>query len=70
MGTYEDRREDAKRDAYYDRLDRAMPDTCECGVRDWQHIGFDPAYGADADGRRGMRIDEWECIKCGALATT
>lgn len=71
MSGLETIREDARRDALYDRMVEAMPDACsECGARDWKCIGSDPNYGADADGRRGVMEREWECRNCGNVETT
>lgn len=68
MSTLEEIRQDAKRDAYHDWKESVTPVKCsQCGVGDsdaWTCIGTDPAYGADADGRRGMMAREWEC-RCG-----
>jgi hypothetical protein len=65
-----DIRQDGKRDAVQDAIDDAKPDECvECGTKDsaaWTCIGTDPAYGADADGRRGVMLREWEC-RCGYI---
>ena len=70
MNDAETIREDAKRDALDDRMVEAMPDECECGARDWKCIGTDPNYGADADGRRGVMLREWECRNCGNIEVT
>lgn len=42
------------------------PGPCDCGGRfaTWVVIGTDTAYGADADGRRGTLLVEWECSSC------
>ncbi len=37
---------------------------CACGKTDWRVTGTDPAYGADADGRRGTLLVEYECGHC------
>lgn len=70
MSTPEDIRQDAKRDAYHDWLEAVTPVKCsQCGTEDsgaWILLGTDPAYGADADGRRGMTGREWEC-RCGNI---
>ena len=58
---------DAKRDRVYEEYLDNRPDPCECGASDWRYLGCDPAYGADADGRRGVRLTEWECKSCGAV---
>ena len=67
MSTPEEIREDAKRDAWQERYEATRPDPCECGCAEWELSGVDPAYGADADGRRGVMLREWECPRCGAL---
>ena len=63
MASMEERRERAE-----EWLDAVTPMNCsQCGTgssRSWACIGTDPAYGADADGRRGMMAREWEC-DCG-----
>jgi ssDNA-binding Zn-finger/Zn-ribbon topoisomerase 1 len=71
MSTPEEMREDAKRDAAYEREERMKPDgPCpNCGAEDWAFSGSEPAYGADADGRRGIHLAEWECRACGQLIT-
>lgn len=58
-----DTREDLQRTAYEERMAALTPDPCLCGGR-WECIGRDPAYGADADGRRGIMLREWKC-ECG-----
>jgi hypothetical protein len=65
MSTYEEMHEDGKRDAAYEEYLADRPDPCDCGCSDWRYVGCDPHYGADADGRRGVRLTEWECPKCG-----
>ena len=59
---------DAKRDRFHDMMERVMPEDCGCGGT-WALVGKDPTYGADADGRRGVMLYEWEC-SCGELAST
>jgi hypothetical protein len=68
MSTAEDLREDAKRERWEEKYGSLEPDEdCEvCGERAWKFLGDDPQYGADADGRRGTRLTEWEC-QCGQL---
>jgi len=65
MSTYEEMREDGKWDKAYEEYQAACPDPCACGHSDWRCIGRDPSYGADADGRRGTLLLEWECNFCG-----
>ena len=64
----DDEREEARRLNLEEKYGDPRPDEdCKvCGERDWRYSGCDPAYGADADGRRGTRLTEWEC-KCGSL---
>lgn len=69
MSDYYTLRADAALEVEAQRLDREMPDTCACGLREWNRIGRDNAYGADADGRRGTPLQEWEC-PCGNVVTT
>ena len=41
----------------------------EPGEHDRRCIGTDPAYGADADGNRGIILRDWECRECGELTS-
>lgn len=67
MSTEEDRREDAKREAWEDAHPPYSEKCGKCGSEfGWTCIGVDPQYGADADGRRGTRLVEYEC-ECGNL---
>jgi hypothetical protein len=67
MSTEEDLREDAKRVRWEEKHPPFEEECQMCGQVDrWTCIGVDPAYGADADGRRGIRLTEYECT-CGNL---
>jgi len=67
VSTLQELREDARRDAAYEEMESEMPDPCECGCPSWRCIGTDRSYGADADGRRGGLLREWECCGCGSV---
>ena len=71
MSTLEEIREDAKRDAAHEKEWQMRPrGPCQnCGADAWTFTGSDPAYGADADGRRGIPLAEWECRQCGQLTS-
>lgn len=66
MSTLEEIREDARRDAAAEKKWWMRPrGPCQaCGADNWMFLGLDPAYGADADGRRGRPLAEWECGGC------
>jgi hypothetical protein len=65
MSTEEDLMEDAKREMWEASHPEFTMECQRCGEVDrWTVIGVDPAYGADADGRRGTRLEEYEC-ECG-----
>jgi len=57
---------DERRQAKIDERQDQAPDVAcdECHRRQWTFIGVDPNWGADADGRRGIRVTEWQCV-CG-----
>ena len=48
-----------------DHYGHLRPGRCDCGADRWVVLGTDSAYGADADGRRGTLLVEWECGGCG-----
>lgn len=65
MSTAEDRREDAKRERYEERM-AALPQPeskCECGGS-WV-LADATIYGDDADGNRGVPLYLYECVSCG-----
>lgn len=65
MSTSEEICQEAKRDAYYDKIEPLLPDEpCGCGMRQWFLVDTD-VYGADADGNRGVPLRLWECKNCG-----
>jgi hypothetical protein len=67
MSTPEDIKEDGKREDWENSHPEPDPcNVCGRGRRKWDYLGCDPAYGADADGRGGVRLTEWEC-ECGNL---
>jgi hypothetical protein len=65
VSSYEEMRDDGRRDRAEAEYEAARPDACACGSEDWRLSGTDSAYGADADGRRGAMLREWECRGCG-----
>jgi hypothetical protein len=66
MSTYEELVEDGRREKAEAEYEAMRPDDCkQCGSSDWRLLGTDSAYGADADGRRGAMLREWECRGCG-----
>ena len=57
--------EDAKRERYEEKIDRVLPEECECGVRVWRLLDVSP-YGDPLEyGQRTVLSRLWECRGCG-----